>query len=72
MWGSKADVKQVGGMHDVAAQPYLSDDFFKSKRAAFSSALQGKTCLIFAKATAMFLMENLEPSNLGEIQGRAL
>ena len=40
-------------MTGVAAQPNISDDYFKSKRATFLNALKCKTGLILAKAAAM-------------------
>ena len=71
---SKADVEQVGGTHTPLwpRNPSLSDDFFESKCATLFNALQCRTCLIFAKAPAMRLIEIQEPSILGEIQRRAL
>ena len=44
----------------MAAQPNISDDYFKSKRAAFLNALKCKTGLILAKAAAMRINANLE------------
>ena len=45
----------------MAAQPNISDDYFKSKRAAFLNALKCKTGLILAKAAAMRINANVEP-----------
>ena len=47
-----------------AAQPNISDDYFKSKRAAFLNALKCKTGLILAKAAAMRINATLEPAYL--------
>jgi hypothetical protein len=52
------------GMTGVAAQPNISDDYFKSKRAAFLNALKCKTGLILAKAAAMRINAYLEPASL--------
>ena len=48
----------------MAAQPNISDDYFKSKRAAFLNALKCKTGLILAKAAAMHVSAILEPTYL--------
>jgi hypothetical protein len=58
-------VKHVLGMTGVAAQPNISDDYFKSKRAAFLTALKCKTGPILAKAASMRINANLEPAYLG-------
>ena len=51
-------------MTGVAAQPNISDDYFKSKRAAFLNGLKCKTGLILAKAAAMRINANVEPAFL--------
>ena len=45
-------VKHILGITGVAAQPNISDDYFKSKRAAFLNAFTCKTGLIHVKAAA--------------------
>lgn len=49
----RGTVQRILGMTGAAAQPNISDDCFKSKRAAFLNALKCKTGLILAKAAAM-------------------
>jgi hypothetical protein len=51
-------------MTGVAAQTNISDDYFKSKRAAFLNALKCKTGLILDKAAFMRINANLEPAYL--------
>ena len=57
-------VKHILGMTGVAAQSTISDDYFKSKRAAVLNALKCKTVLIFAKAASMRINADLEPAHL--------
>ena len=54
----------------MAAQPNISDDYFKSKRPAFLNALKYKTGLILAKAAA--IIANLEPACLASPLPRVL
>ena len=52
-------VKYILGMNGVAAQPNISDGYFKSMRAACLHALKCKTGLILAKAATMRINANL-------------
>ena len=48
----------------MATQPNISDDYFESMRASFLSVLKCKAGLILAKAAAMRINANLEPTYL--------
>jgi hypothetical protein len=54
-------VKYILGMNAVAAQPNISDDYFKSKRAAFLNALKCKTGLILAKSRCHGINASSDP-----------